>query len=163
MISVSSTGMWVLWKPDTIVERACVGKRADSLDQMQRYHRQILLPQIGTAGQQRLLESRVQLIGCGALGSVIAEQLARAGVGFLRIVDRDIVELTNLQRQVLFDEADVAEEMPKAVAAARRLRAINSTVQIESVVADVNVENIETLARIAPSPGTPGEGWGGGS
>src|SRR6476469_3066492 len=110
---------------------------------MQRYHRQILLPQIGAAGQQKLLESRVLLIGCGALGSVIAEQLARAGVGFLRLIDRDIVELTNLQRQVLFDESDAANSLPKAIAAEKRLAAINSSVQVEPIVADVDATNIE--------------------
>src|SRR5438874_13639074 len=113
---------------------------------MNRYHRQILLPQIGDEGQQRLAKSRALLIGCGALGSVIAEQLARAGVGFLRIVDRDIVELTNLQRQLLFDELDVAENLPKAIAAARKLVRINSSIDIEPVVADVNERNIESLA-----------------
>src|SRR5688572_31926390 len=91
-----------------------------------RYHRQSLLPQIGEAGQARLAQSRVLLVGCGALGTVIAEQLARAGLGYLRICDRDLVETTNLQRQVLFDETDAAAGRPKAVAAAERLRAINS-------------------------------------
>src|SRR2546429_4121143 len=88
-----------------------------------RYHRQTLLPQIGQSGQDRLASSRVLLIGCGALGTHIAEQLARAGVGFLRIADRDIVELTNLQRQVLFDERDANRAWPKAIAAAERLTA----------------------------------------
>src|SRR4051794_6499386 len=104
---------------------------------MERYHRQILLPQIGPAGQEKLLHSRVLLIGCGALGSVIAEQLVRAGVGFLRLIDRDIVELTNLQRQVLFDESDAANSLPKAIAARKRLAAINSSVRVEPIVADV--------------------------
>src|SRR3954454_15106286 len=115
-----------------------------------RYHRQMLLPQIGAAGQAKLARARVLLVGCGALGSVIADQLVRAGVGHLRIVDRDIVELTNLQRQVLFDEADEAEALPKAVAAARRLAAVNSTVTIEPVVVDVDSESIEALAGVAP-------------
>jgi adenylyltransferase/sulfurtransferase len=115
---------------------------------MQRYHRQILLPQIGTVGQQRLLGSRVLLIGCGALGSVIAEQLARAGVGFLRIIDRDIVELTNLQRQVLFDESDGASAVPKAVAAANRLARVNSSIRVEPIVADVDARNIEELIDV---------------
>src|SRR5438552_13945840 len=112
---------------------------------MNRYHRQMLLPQIGDAGQDRLSKSRVLLVGCGALGTVIAEQLVRAGVGFLRICDRDVVELTNLQRQTLFDEADAAAGAPKAVAAARRLREINSRVDIEANVTDVHSENIEKL------------------
>jgi adenylyltransferase/sulfurtransferase len=113
-----------------------------------RYHRQVLLPQIGPAGQARLAGSRVLLVGCGALGSVIAEQLVRAGVGFLRIVDRDVVEWTNLQRQVLFDESDARAALPKAVAAQQRLSRINSTVTIEPVVADVHSGNVESLAGI---------------
>jgi adenylyltransferase/sulfurtransferase len=92
---------------------------------MNRYHRQTLLPQIGDAGQERLARARVLLVGCGALGTVIADQMARAGVGFLRVCDRDLVEMTNLQRQVLFDEADAAAGRPKAIAAAQRLAAIN--------------------------------------
>src|SRR3982751_233323 len=114
---------------------------------MDRYHRQILLPQIGLARQQRLARSSVLLIGCGALGTVIADQLVRAGVGTLKIVDRDLVELTNLQRQVLFDEADAAASVPKAVAAAKRLEAINSSVRIEPHVVDVHAGNIERLAE----------------
>jgi adenylyltransferase/sulfurtransferase len=110
-----------------------------------RYHRQQILPQIGGDGQQRLAQSRVVLIGCGALGTVIADQLARAGVGFLRIVDRDLVEWTNLQRQVLFDEADARDATPKAVAAAKRLSAINSSIQIDASVTDVDGTNIESL------------------
>src|SRR5436190_15553649 len=112
---------------------------------MNRYHRQMLLPQIGQAGQQRLQRSRVLLIGCGALGTVIAEQLVRGGVGYLRICDRDLVELTNLQRQVLFDESDAAAATPKAIAAASRLGAINSAVTVEPHVVDVHSGNIETL------------------
>jgi adenylyltransferase/sulfurtransferase len=112
-----------------------------------RYHRQELLPQIGAAGQQRLVQSRVLIVGCGALGSVIAAQLARAGVGFLRIVDRDLVEWTNLQRQVLFDESDAREGTPKAIAAVNRLRAINSSIEIDARAIDVDCGNVETLAR----------------
>src|SRR5213596_1896937 len=112
-----------------------------------RYHRQILLPQIGDAGQLKLAHSRVLLIGCGALGSMIADQLARAGVGFIRIADRDLVELTNLQRQVLFDESDVADALPKAIAASRKLARINSSIQIEAHVVDVDSQNVEELAR----------------
>ena len=115
---------------------------------MDRYHRQILLPQIGKTGQEKLARSRVLLIGCGALGSVIAEQLARAGVGFLRIVDRDIVELTNLQRQVLFAESDARDSLPKAIAAVNRLRQINSTIEIQPIVADVDATNIEEYADV---------------
>jgi adenylyltransferase/sulfurtransferase len=114
----------------------------------ERYQRQMLLPQIGREGQARLGRSRVLLVGCGALGSVAAEQLARAGVGTIRIADRDIVELSNLQRQVLFDESDAAEQTPKAIAAARRLSRINSQIIIEPMVADVNCDNIEKLADV---------------
>src|SRR5687768_7058448 len=110
-----------------------------------RYHRQTLLPQIGEAGQGRFASARVLLVGCGALGTVMAEQLARAGFGFLRLCDRDLVETTNLQRQVLFDEADAAAGTPKAVAAANRLRAINSTIAPEPHVVDVHSGNIEAL------------------
>jgi adenylyltransferase/sulfurtransferase len=111
-----------------------------------RYHRQVLLPQIGEAGQTRLRAARILLVGCGALGSVLAEQLVRAGVGFLRVVDRDVVEWTNLQRQVLFDEADAREGLPKAVAAGRRLGRINSEVMVDPIVADVHSANIEGFA-----------------
>jgi len=114
-----------------------------------RYHRQELLPQVGKAGQQRLAAGRVALVGCGALGSVIAEQLARAGVGFIRVIDRDVVEWTNLQRQVLFDESDARDGLPKAVAAQRRLARVNSTVTVEPVVADVHSGNVEALVESA--------------
>jgi len=110
-----------------------------------RYARQLLLPQIGPQGQERLRTASVALVGCGALGTVIADGLTRAGIGFLRVIDRDVVELHNLQRQVLFDEADVAENLPKAIAAARHLACINSQVQIEPVVADLSPRNAERL------------------
>jgi molybdopterin-synthase adenylyltransferase len=115
---------------------------------MTRYNRQEILPQIGPEGQGRLGRARVLVVGCGALGSAAAEMLARAGVGFLRIVDRDLVELGNLQRQVLFDERDAAEGLPKSVAAARRLREINSDIMIDAIVADVNAGNVESLADV---------------
>jgi adenylyltransferase/sulfurtransferase len=115
---------------------------------MNRYSRQEVLSQIGPAGQARLRKSRVLVVGCGALGSVSAELLARAGVGFLRIVDRDLVEFSNLQRQVLFTEADAAQELPKAVAAANTLRQINSTIEIDPVVADCNALNIAHLGDV---------------
>lgn len=111
-----------------------------------RYHRQEILPQIGAAGQRRLAEAQVLLIGCGALGSVVAEQLVRAGLGRLRLVDRDLVEWTNLQRQVLFDEKDARQALPKAVAAAQRLAAVNSTVAVEPKVTDAHAANIQPLA-----------------
>lgn len=93
------------------------------------------------------MASRVTLIGCGALGTVIADTLVRAGVGFLRVVDRDYVEPNNLQRQVLFDEGDIAEGLPKAAAAAAKLGRINSSVNVEPVVADANHRNIEALVE----------------
>ena len=114
-----------------------------------RYHRQTLLPQIGQAGQDRLAGASVLLVGCGALGTVLAEQLARAGVGTLRVVDRDVVELSNLQRQTLFDETDAAESVPKAVAAERRLKQVNSAVTVEAIVTDFDAVNAEELAGVA--------------
>ncbi len=112
-----------------------------------RYDRQARFAPLGEEGQRRLGESRALVCGCGALGSVVAETLVRAGVGFVRIVDRDFLELNNLQRQVLFDEQDVAEGLPKAIAAANKLRRINSQVEIEPVVADMTYGNIGELAR----------------
>ena len=114
-----------------------------------RYHRQTLLPGFGESGQQKLLDSTAILLGCGALGSVSADMLARAGVGHLVIVDRDFVELTNLQRQVLFDEQDVLDSIPKAQAAKRKLAKINSEVEVTAIVDDINHTNIERYARDA--------------
>jgi len=114
---------------------------------LERYNRQILLPFIGDEGQRKILASTAVVIGCGALGTVIANVLARAGVGRLRIYDRDFVEESNLQRQVLFDMADVKENMPKAAAAERKLRAINPEIQIEGIVTDVNPSNVEELIK----------------
>jgi molybdopterin-synthase adenylyltransferase len=114
-------------------------------NQFDRYQRQRLLPQIGSAGQALLAQARVLLVGCGALGGHLADQLVRGGVGFLRLADRDIVELTNLQRQPLFDERDAAAGAAKAPAAAKRLHEINSSVIVEPVVADVWAGNIEEL------------------
>src|SRR5439155_26030266 len=111
----------------------------------ERYSRQILFPEIGKAGQEKLLNSRVLLVGCGALGAAQAEMLARAGVGNLRIVDRDFVEFTNLQRQTLFKESDAAERLPKAIAAKKRIGEINSEIEVESIIADVNNSNVESL------------------
>lgn len=112
---------------------------------LERYNRQMLFGPLGRPGQERLARSRVLVAGCGALGSVVANTLVRAGVGLTRIVDRDFVELNNLQRQVLFTEADVVAGLPKAVAAARALRAINSQVTVEPVVADLTGDTIEEL------------------
>jgi adenylyltransferase/sulfurtransferase len=117
------------------------------LPDLERYSKQVLFSEIGEAGQRRLLGSRAVLCGCGALGTVLAETLVRAGVGTLRIVDRDFVELSNLQRQILFDENDVAERLPKAIAAAEKLRRINSAVTIEPVVADVDHTNVLKLVQ----------------
>ncbi len=111
----------------------------------ERYSRQILFPEIGREGQEKLLNSRVLLVGCGALGAAHAEMLARAGVGKLRIIDRDFVEFTNLQRQTLFKESDAVDRLPKAVAAKTRIAEINSSTQVEAIVADVNNSNIESL------------------
>src|ERR1700752_2852357 len=111
----------------------------------ERYSRQILFDEIGETGQQRLLESSAVMVGCGALGTALANLLVRAGVGKLRIVDRDFVEPSNLQRQTLFEEPDAQQALPKAVAAERRLRAINSGVSIEGIVADLGPKNAEDL------------------
>ncbi len=116
-----------------------------SLHDTERYSRQVLFDGIGEAGQKRLGEARVAIIGCGALGSFQAEALARAGVGYLRIIDRDYVELSNLQRQWLFDESDARDAQPKAVAAARRLGRINSGIVVEPVVADLVPDNADDL------------------
>jgi adenylyltransferase/sulfurtransferase len=110
-----------------------------------RYSRQILFAGIGPAGQEKLLAARVCLIGCGALGTAQAEALARAGVGRVRIVDRDFVEFSNLHRQTLFTEADARERLPKAVAAAQHLAEINRDVEVKPEVADVNNSNVERL------------------
>ena len=110
-----------------------------------RYIRQTLFPGIGLAGQQKLAQAHVVIIGCGANGTNLANHLARAGVGRLTVVDRDFVELHNLQRQMLFDEQDVADNLPKAVAAERKLRAVNSEIEVRGLVSDVNAENIEAL------------------
>ncbi len=110
-----------------------------------RYSRQVLFPGIGPEGQRRLLASRVTVVGCGATGSAVAALLARAGVGHLLILDRDYVEPSNLQRQSLFDEADAAESLPKAIAAQRRIAAFNSEIEARGEVADLRPENIEQL------------------
>ncbi len=115
----------------------------------ERYSRQILFSGIGKEGQRRLAQSHAVIIGCGALGAMHAEMLARAGVGQLRLIDRDFIEESNLQRQIMFEERDVAERLPKAVAAAARVNRINSEVQAEAVVKDVNYTNVEELIKDA--------------
>ena len=111
----------------------------------EKYSRQILFAGVGEEGQERLLASRVVVVGCGAIGATAASLLARAGVGTLRIIDRDFVEASNLQRQALFDEADAVNALPKAVAAERKLRSINSTISVEGVVADLGPRNASDL------------------
>jgi adenylyltransferase/sulfurtransferase len=111
----------------------------------ERYSRQILFDGIGKDGQKRLLQSRALIVGCGALGSAHAESLARAGVGKLRIVDRDFVESSNLQRQTMFTEHDASERIPKAIAAANHIHELNGEIEVEPEVADVNHSNIERL------------------
>src|SRR5262245_5986012 len=118
---------------------------AASPNDLSRYARQMRYAPMGEAGQRRLSAARALVCGCGALGSVIANTLARAGVGYLRIVDRDFLELNNLQRQVLFDEADVAAGLPKSIAAANRLGKINSQITIDPIVADVTHLNVREL------------------
>jgi molybdopterin/thiamine biosynthesis adenylyltransferase len=115
----------------------------DSLQE--KYSRQVLFAGIGPEGQQRLLASRAAIVGCGAIGAAAANLLVRAGVGYLRIIDRDFVEPSNLQRQTLFDESDALNILPKAVAAERKLRSINSSVAVEGVVADLSPRNVEAL------------------
>jgi len=110
-----------------------------------RYSRQIRFAPVGEQGQRQIRAARVAIVGCGALGSVQAEALARAGVGLLRLIDRDFVEWSNLQRQFLFDESDAAEGLPKAVAAARRLARVNSDVALEPMVADLAPSNAAEL------------------
>ena len=116
-----------------------------SLERDERYSRQVLFSAIGLEGQRKLTASRITIVGCGATGSALASLLARAGVGTIRIIDRDYVEPSNLQRQTLFDEADAAESLPKAIAAARKIAAFNSEIVVEPHVADLMPTNIEAL------------------
>jgi adenylyltransferase/sulfurtransferase len=127
--------------------KAAAPQTVMSFDFSERYSRQILFRGIGAAGQQKLQSARVAIAGCGATGSAMASLLARAGVGTLRIVDRDYVEAGNLQRQSLFDEQDAAESLPKAIAAARKIAAFNSSMVVEPQVADLAPGNIADLFR----------------
>src|SRR5205823_5691234 len=111
----------------------------------ERYSRQILFSGMGEEGQRRLLESSAAIVGCGAIGASAAQLLVRAGVGRVRVIDRDFVEASNLQRQALFDESDARESLPKAVAAERKLRQLNSEIEIDGVVSDVTPENVKEL------------------
>jgi molybdopterin-synthase adenylyltransferase len=115
------------------------------LDRNDRYSRQVLFQAIGADGQNKLAQARVVIVGCGATGSVLASLLARSGVGTLRIVDRDYVEPSNLQRQTLFDEDDARESVPKAIAAARQLARFNSQIVVEPHVADLIPANVDSL------------------
>jgi len=115
------------------------------LEFAERYSRQILFQPIGPQGQKQLAAARIAIVGCGATGSAMASLLCRAGVGALRIIDRDYVEPSNLQRQVLFDEADAAESLPKAIAAARKIKAFNSEIAVEPHAADLTPANVEAL------------------
>jgi adenylyltransferase/sulfurtransferase len=115
------------------------------LDTSERYSRQVLFPPIGAEGQNRLAAARIAVVGCGATGSALSSLLARAGIGYLRLIDRDYVEPSNLQRQVLFDEADAAESLPKAIAAARKICAFNSEIVVEPHPVDLTPDNAEEL------------------
>jgi molybdopterin/thiamine biosynthesis adenylyltransferase len=121
-----------------------------SLELDERYSRQVLFRGVGAEGQRRLSASQIAIVGCGATGSALASLLARAGVGTIRIIDRDYVEASNLQRQSLFDEADAAESLPKAIAAARKIAAFNSQIVIKPHVADLTPANIDSLLHGMP-------------
>lgn len=113
------------------------------MSELERYSRQMLFKPIGKEGQAKIANGRVVVVGMGALGTVIANHLVRAGVGHVRIIDRDIVELSNLQRQVLYTEEDAINSLPKVIAAEKRLKAINSNVTIDPILSDVNLDNAE--------------------
>jgi len=115
------------------------------MDFAERYSRQILFTPIGAGGQKRLAAARVAIVGCGATGAALASALARAGVGFLRIIDRDYVEPGNLQRQILFDESDAAESLPKAIAAARKIKTFNSDIVVQPHAVDLTPQNVDEL------------------
>ncbi len=115
------------------------------LEFAERYSRQVLFPPIGAEGQKKLSAARITIVGCGATGSALASLLSRSGIGNLRIIDRDYVEPSNLQRQVLFDEADAAESLPKAIAAARKIKGFNSEITVDPQVADLTPANAEEL------------------
>ncbi|WP_394235411.1 ThiF family adenylyltransferase [Niallia oryzisoli] len=114
-------------------------------ESLQRYSRQILFQPIGLEGQKKLSNSKVVIVGMGALGTVIASHLVRSGVGYVRMIDRDLVELSNLQRQTLYDEEDAVKGLPKVVAAEKKLKNINLSVTIEAIISDVNLDNAEDL------------------
>ncbi|MHC4795743.1 MAG: HesA/MoeB/ThiF family protein [Planctomycetota bacterium] len=148
-------GIWLNWEGTTnsndnqadMMTRNPDLERIEQDPELSRYSRQIFFDQLGEEGQRKLLEARVTLIGCGGLGSAMANLLARAGVGFLRIVDRDIIEPSNLHRQVLYDEDDISANLTKAQAARQKLQRINSGIQVETIKADVDKTNIEQLVE----------------
>lgn len=115
------------------------------MNDLTRYSRQVLFKPIGEEGQRKLINSRAVIIGMGALGTIIANHLVRSGVGYVRMIDRDLVELSNLQRQSLYDEEDAAANIPKVIAAEKKLKKINSTIKVEAIIADVNLTNAEEL------------------
>lgn len=115
------------------------------MNELDRYSRQVLFKPIGEQGQRKLLGSSAAIVGMGALGTVIANHLVRSGVGYVRMIDRDLVEISNLQRQSLYDEEDAANHLPKVIAAENKLRKINSSVKVEAIVADLNLDNAEDL------------------
>ncbi|HEX2909802.1 MAG TPA: ThiF family adenylyltransferase [Chloroflexia bacterium] len=116
---------------------------------LERYIRQTIFRGVGVEGQRKLLAAHALIVGCGALGTAIANLVARAGIGHITIIDRDFIELNNLQRQTLYDEADLEQNLPKAVAAAQKLRLINSEITVEAIVEDLNYENVEKLVAAA--------------
>ena len=124
---------------------ACLAQPVTGLNMDDRYSRQVLFPGIGRKGQSQLAGARVAIVGCGATGSALASLLARSGVGTIRIIDRDYVEASNLQRQSLFDESDASQSLPKAIAAARKISAFNSNIVVEPQVADLVPGNIGAL------------------
>jgi len=113
----------------------------------ERYSRQILFQHIGEGRQEILMNSSALVIGCGALGTVSSSYLTRAGIGHIRIIDRDFIEESNLQRQILFDENDISNNLPKAIAAEKKLQKINTTIRIEGIVSDINYSNIDELTK----------------
>jgi adenylyltransferase/sulfurtransferase len=122
---------------------------AENKTGLERYIRQTIFRGVGPEGQRKLLAARALIVGCGALGTAIANLLGRAGVGHITIIDRDFIELNNLQRQTLYDEEDLRQNWPKAVAATNKLRLINSEIEVEGLVEDLNYENIERLVGAA--------------
>ena len=124
---------------------ALASEISDPVRDLARYHRQIIFPGFGQSSQERLLAAKTVIVGCGATGTALSNLLVRAGVGHVRIIDRDYIELNNLQRQILFDEDDIAANLPKAEAAARKLRRVNSDVTVEGIVADLNPGNVLDL------------------